>query len=48
MLEGCDKHFICGRKEKKIQDAPVQMPVKLFLDSLLEAEIMLQENGCCA
>lgn len=21
MLECCDKHFICGRKEKKIQDA---------------------------
>lgn len=22
MLEGCDKYFICGRKEKKIQDEP--------------------------
>lgn len=46
MLEGCDKHFICGRKEKKHpRCTTIQTLVKLFLDCLLEAEIMLRENG---
>lgn len=48
MLEGCDKHFICGRKEKKIQDAHSANGSEALSGFFTGSRNMLQENGCCA